>query len=176
MRLTRPRYTILSLMIVVLLASLALWLIVARREQRRRAIALQAAEAGYKNAILTREVAEITMLEYVEGIHPHDVQAVEGELAHAKFKLERVQGWIDAKKHGLPIDLVPGDLADGDEQAIGRARSAVEQALKKRAMADQIKERTVKDIQSEIDHAKADELARKAERDQLKAIGTRLFW
>jgi hypothetical protein len=71
---------------------------------------------------------------------------------------------------------VPGGLADGDEQAIGRATSAVKQALQKRAMADQIKDRTVKDLQSEIDRAKADELAKKAERDQLKAKGTRLFW
>lgn len=39
---------------VVVLASLALCLIVARREQQRRAIALQAAEAGYQNARLTR--------------------------------------------------------------------------------------------------------------------------
>ncbi len=58
MRLTRPRYTIPSLMIEVFVLSLALAFIVDLRERIRRKSALLAAQAAYQTARRSRELAE----------------------------------------------------------------------------------------------------------------------
>jgi hypothetical protein len=67
MRWSRPRFTIMSLMIVVVIASLILTALVVRRERARRLAVLQAALADYKNAVLVREVTEIALVEYTQG-------------------------------------------------------------------------------------------------------------
>ena len=93
MRFPRPRYTILSLMIVVLVASLVLAVFVAHRKRQRRLanqqIIVVSAQANYLNAKLTREVAEIAVTEYTEGILKSDLETVEGEIALARSDLMR---------------------------------------------------------------------------------------
>jgi hypothetical protein len=133
MRLPRPRYTILSLMLVVLLASLVLTYIVALREQHRRAIALRAALAEYENAKLTREVAEIAVVEYSQS-----------------------------------IDRVKLPLAQSDAEREADRRNP--------AMRAYDRDRTIKELQTEVEQAKVIEKMRKAEYDRLNAVGTGLFW
>jgi hypothetical protein len=65
----RFRFTIRRLMILVVLASLVLTLVVVQRNRRRRLVALQNALAVYQNAKLTRETAEIAVVEYTQGIY-----------------------------------------------------------------------------------------------------------
>jgi len=47
-------------------------------------ITTKSAAANYENAKLTREVAEIAVVEYVEGIYVQDLQTVEGEIKLAE--------------------------------------------------------------------------------------------
>jgi hypothetical protein len=63
MRMTRPRYTILSLISVILVASLMLSLFATSRQQREKVAALRLAQADYQNAKSTREVAEAAVSE-----------------------------------------------------------------------------------------------------------------
>ena len=54
-------------------------------------ITTMSASANYANAKLTREVAEIVVVEYTDGIFPQDLAAAEGELMLAQNKLDREQ-------------------------------------------------------------------------------------
>src|SRR5262249_32861235 len=77
MHFRRPRYTILSLMAVVLIAALGLAIFVLDRDHRRRVaaqkVATASALANYLNARLTREAAEIAVTEYTEGVLKSDL-------------------------------------------------------------------------------------------------------
>jgi hypothetical protein len=125
-------------MIVVVIASLVLTVIVIRREQAQRTIAVNAARAAYENAKLTREVAEIAVTEYVEGIS-EQIRLGENDTQRAQDRL----AW---SKRMSPTKTMT------------------------------TKDQIVEELKSEAKRARADELARKAEYDRLKAIAARLFW
>ena len=154
MRLSRPRFTILTLMIVVLIASLVLTVIAVYR-QRIRQTDLQSATAEYQNAKLSREVAEIAVLEYKEGIFKQDLDTVKGELALAESDLNHAR-----------------DSSASDE----KARVRVERAKEKLTLLEYTKSKTIKELQSEVEKARSDELAKKATVEQLKATFARQWW
>lgn len=58
-------------------------------------ITTKSADANYKNAILTREVAEIAVTEYVEGIYKQELATVEGEIKLAESELSRSEDRVD---------------------------------------------------------------------------------
>src|SRR3954447_13910671 len=58
-------------------------------------IATQGAEASYQNAKLTREVAEIAVTEYVEGIYKQDKATILGEIKLAESELTRASDRVD---------------------------------------------------------------------------------
>jgi hypothetical protein len=91
MHVPRVRFTIRWMMIAVLLASLIFAGIAASRERRRRLVALRVAEARYEQAKLTREVAEIAVTEYVEGIYKQKLEAIKGEIAWSDAAPERAR-------------------------------------------------------------------------------------
>jgi hypothetical protein len=157
MRLPRFRYTILSLMIVVLLASLVLTLIVVVPRERRRAIALQQALAEYENATLTREVDEIAVVEYIKARES-------GEMALAQSDAQREadrRAWAEKSQHpGLFM------LPDAERQVDHRER----------ARRAHIQEPTLRNLRADVERARSVEQAKKAEYDRLKAMGTGLFW
>ena len=86
-------------MIMVVLASLVLTLVVEQRNRRRRLVALQNALqnalAVYRNARLTREVAEIAVVEYAQGIYAQDLATVKTEIALAESDLQRARTQLD---------------------------------------------------------------------------------
>jgi hypothetical protein len=91
MHVPRVRFSIRLLMIAIVLASLIFAGIAARRERRRRLVALQVAQAVYQEAKLTREVAEIAVTEYVEGIYKQKLEAVEDEIARSDAAPEQAR-------------------------------------------------------------------------------------
>jgi HlyD family secretion protein len=156
MRLARPRFTILTLMLVVVIASLVLTAIAVYRQRVRQMIAVQSAAADYENAKLTREVAEIAVLEYTEGIFKHDRDSLKIELTLAESALERAR-----------------NSSASDESAKLRVERAKQNLT---TLEEDTKSSTVKELQSEVARAKADELAKKATLDQLKAAVARQWW
>jgi hypothetical protein len=174
MQLRRPRYTILSLMIVVLVAGVVLAIFVAFRERQRRRAQLQAtissALANYLNAQLTRQAAEITVVEYTEGILKADLETLDGEIALAKTDVTRTEERLAAAKRQRARDkTAESSLADSEKDA-RRANLRLQHAQEKRtALMTDTKERTLKDLNDEVEVAKANEAARKAEYNQAKA-------
>jgi len=156
MRLSRPRFTILTLMIVVVIASLVLTAIAVHRQRIRLTIALQSAAADYENAKLTREVAEIAVSEYTEGIFKQDRDVLKSELALAESDLERARN----------------SPASDD-----KAKLRVERAKDKLTILEEYtKSKMVKELHSEVEKARADELLTKATLEQLKAAFERQWW
>ncbi len=160
MRWSRPRFTIMSLMIVVVIASLVLTAIVVRREQARRIATLQAALADYKNAVLVREVAEIAVVEYTQGIYKQDIENVAGEIALAESDLKRAR-----------------ELSNVDKQTIDTAKLKLERSQSRKTELEKaIKVRTVNELEDEVTAAKTKELAKKSAYEQLKEIVVSQWW
>jgi hypothetical protein len=153
MRLSRPRFTILTLMIVVFIASLMLTTIAVYRQRIR---ALQSAAVDYENAKLTREVSEIAIVEYSEGIFKQDRDTLKGELALAESDFERARGSSASnEKAKLRVDRAKDRLTTLEKYT---------------------KPKTLKELQSEVEKARSNELAKKATLDQLKAAFARQWW
>jgi hypothetical protein len=174
MRLSRPRYTILSLMIVVLIAGLVLAIFVAFRERQRRRAQLQAmiasAQANYLNAQLTRQAAEIAVVEYTEGILKADLETLDGEIALAKTDLMRAQERLAAAKRRHEQDKASESSLAESEKDARRAKLRLQHAEEKKTnLVTETKERTLKDLNDEVKAAKANEAAGKAEYDQARA-------
>jgi hypothetical protein len=152
-------------------------------------IAEKSAEASYENAKLTREVAEIGVTEYEQGIYVQDELTAQGELLLAQSDFERSKDTVTVCKdrlaeirdvsRGTPYDLMneyafQDKLAEA-EQRLPRSRLALEAA---QAKLDHLKkftrDRVVKEHKCEVEKARADELAKQAswetEKARLKAL------
>ena len=129
-------------------------------DQKRKT---QAAEAAYRNAKLTREVAEPTVLEYTEGIHKQDMATVLGELRLAAAELTRVIDRVDWASRMHAKGYTSKAQVDAEDISLQKALVALEQAATKREVLEKYtKEKTIKELKSEVEKARAEELVRKA--------------
>ena len=94
-------------------------------------ITTKSAEANYENAKLTREVAEIAVVEYEEGIFKQDLATVEGEIKLAESDLSRSEDRVDWARRMF----VKGYVSLATE-GLGRA-DAQEGPVRPRAGAEQ---------------------------------------
>jgi HlyD family secretion protein len=141
----------------------------------------QAAEAAYQNAKLAREVAQIAVNEYKEGIYLQDrattqggVKLAESALQSTRAELERTRrarGRLrDALAHGqgssaaadILADLKLDNRVDSLEQGVMREQLTLETAQSKLHVLERFtKARTAKDLESRVERELWDELAKK---------------
>jgi RNA polymerase sigma factor (sigma-70 family) len=123
----------------------------------------RAAEAAYQNAKLTREVAEIAVIEYVEGIYKQDLDTVDGEIKLAESDLSRHDDRVDWARRMFDKGYVSKDQKVAEELALKKARFALEQSQSKRkVLVEYTRIKTIKELKSEVEKARSDELTRKA--------------
>jgi hypothetical protein len=147
-------------------------------------IRTETAEADYKNAMLTREVAEIAILEYTEGIFTADKSTLDGELALAHAILNRHRIRLEAMKEQLAEaerarDGSMNDLANrfrcSDQIAHyeRRERDALLEIEKvksrTRILVEYTKPIRICELTAEVATARADELGKKAVLEFAKA-------
>ena len=72
-----------------------------RDELTNQMIAEKSADANFKNATLAREIAEIAVIEYVEGIAKQDEATIEGEIKLAESELARAKDGIEFARQQL---------------------------------------------------------------------------
>jgi HlyD family secretion protein len=126
-------------------------------------IATKSAAASYENAKLTREVAEIAVKEYVEGIYLQDLQTVEGEIKLAESDLSRSEDRVDWARRMYEKGYVSLASKVSEELSLKKARFALEQAQqKRRVLVDFTRAKTIKELQSEVEKARSDELAKQS--------------
>ena len=85
----------------------------------------------YENAKLTREVAEIAVIEYVEGIFKQDQATVEGEIKLAESDLSRSEDRLDWAQRMFEKGYVSMAQKVSEELTLKKARFALEQAQSK---------------------------------------------
>ncbi len=126
-------------------------------------ITTESAEANFKNATLTREVAEIAVTEYVEGIFVQDWATAEGEIKLAESDLSRSEDRLDWATRMFVKGYVSKASAVSEQLNLQKARFAKEQADSKlKVLLDYTKAKTIKELESEVEKARSDELAKKA--------------
>jgi HlyD family secretion protein len=126
-------------------------------------ITTKSAAANYENARLTREVAEIAVKEYVEGIYLQDLQTVEGEIKLAESDLSRSEDRLDWARRMYDKGYVSLATKNSEELTLKKARFALEQAQsKKNVLTQYTRPKTIKELQSEVEKTRSDELAKKA--------------
>ncbi len=126
-------------------------------------ITTKSASASYDNAKLTREVAEIAVVEYVEGIFKQDYATVEGEIKLNESDLSRSEDRLDWARRMYDKGYVSMATKVSEELTLKKARFALEQSQsKKDVLVKYTKNKTIKELESEVEKARSDELAKKA--------------
>jgi multidrug efflux pump subunit AcrA (membrane-fusion protein) len=125
-------------------------------------ISTQSADAAYQNAVLTREVAEIAVTEYEEGTFVQELQTVEGEIKLAESDLTRSDDRVVWATKMYDKGYVSKAQKVSEELAFQKARFALEQAQSKKMVLEKYtRNKTVKELKSEVEKARSDELAKK---------------
>jgi HlyD family secretion protein len=126
-------------------------------------ITTKGAEANYENAKLTRQVAEIAVTEYLEGIYKQDLQTVLGEIALAESEKSRAVDRLDWSKRMKDKGYVSEAQFIADRVSLQQKTFALEQAqTKKDVLQKYTKNKTEKELMSEVEKARSDELAKQA--------------
>ncbi len=124
-------------------------------------IATQGAEASFQNAKLTREVAEIAVKEYEEGIFLQDEATCKGEIKLAESDLARSADRVDWASRMYEKGYVSKAAKVSEELNFQKAKFALEQAESKlHVLLDYTKGKTIKELRSEVEKARSDELAK----------------
>ncbi len=118
-------------------------------------------EGESRYATLRREVAELALKEYGEGILPHDLIAAEAALAAAK---------VDKAKASAQTENAFGDVQKIMAQLeTKKAQFSLEIAeSNKKVLVEYTKEKRTQDLKAELAKARSDEKSKKAEWELLK--------
>jgi HlyD family secretion protein len=128
---------------------------------KNQKIATLGAEAAFQNAKLTREVAVIAVVEYEEGIYKQELETVLGEIALAEAEQRRAEDRIVWSDRMFVKGYVSKAVNIADHVSLKQKVFTFEQALtKKNVLLEYTKKKTVKELQSEVEKAKSDELAK----------------
>jgi HlyD family secretion protein len=123
-------------------------------------IAFLSALANYENAKVDREVAEIAVVEYAEGIYQIQLQETEGNIRIAEAELTLAHEHLAASKAdrtAVPLEIKRAEVAEL------RARIAIENAQsRKKLLVDFTRGKRMKELKSAVEKGRSDELAKKA--------------
>jgi hypothetical protein len=135
----------------------------AKARWRAQQIVAREVEGAYHKARLAREIAEIRLLEYQEIVLPQDPAAADGEVALAESDLSRATDRLEWAKRMFAKGFVGQAQRVSEELAMKKAQFALEQArAKKLVLAKFTKDKTIKELESEVEKARSGELATKS--------------
>jgi hypothetical protein len=152
-------------------------------------IATRTANSEYQNAKLTREVAEIAVVEYSEGIFVQDKATAEQEVLLAqsdinqkqilldglKDRLARIQAASKGSAIDLSIEFRTADAIVDLERALPKARLELAKAETRRnTLVEFTRPIRLRELAAEVERARADELAMRAAFERAAASERRL--
>lgn len=124
-------------------------------------IATRGADAAYQNAKLTREVAEIAVIEYEQGIYKQERETVLGEIALADANCKRAEDRLDWTVQMNKKGYVSEGQLISERLSLQQAKYNLEQAQTKKFVLEKYThDKTVKELKSEVEKARSDELAK----------------
>jgi RND family efflux transporter MFP subunit len=108
-------------------------------------------------------VAEIAVVEYKEGIFVQDFATVEGEIKLSESDLARSEDRLEWARRMFDKGYVSMAQKVSEELTLKKAQFALEQAQSKRTvLIKYTKGKTIKELESEVEKARSDELAKQA--------------
>jgi HlyD family secretion protein len=143
-----------------------------RHQLLGQSVTVESAKAAYQNARLTREVAEIAVIEYQEGIFVQDLAAVVGDIKVAGAEMALAEEELKAAKEDGADKKLAIKRAELD---VFRAKIAMEKAeARRRVLVDYTKGRMIKQLRAEVEKARGDELSKQTIWDLEKGNRLRL--
>ncbi|MHC5542404.1 HlyD family secretion protein, partial [Singulisphaera rosea] len=132
--------------------------------------ASQRAKLVYEIAKLNRELAELDVIGYEENFFKQELQSVLGEIGLAEAECKRAEDRLEWSTRMKEKKYVSKSQNISDEVALQQKRYALEQAETKRAVLEQYtKGKTIKELRSNLEKARLDELTKQHAWDQEKS-------
>jgi hypothetical protein len=126
--------------------------------------------AAYESARLVREVARLALVEYREGVYKSELETIQGELTLAETQRKQAEdrlAWSDRMYEKGEVSRAQ-NIAD--KVSLKQKAFAYEQALTRQKVLLQFTgPKTLKEFELELAKARADESAKKAAYDRVKA-------
>jgi HlyD family secretion protein len=142
---------------------------------RAQQLATRKARAAYEIARSTREIAEIAIEEYAEGIYIQDLATVDGEIKLAESDLMRGEDRLDWARRMFDKGYVSRATKVSEELNFKKAQFSLEQAQsKKKVLEEYTKAKTIKELKIEVKKARADELDKRVAWKQAEALEAEL--
>jgi multidrug resistance efflux pump len=146
-----------------------------RTKMANQEAAVTAALGPYEDAKRARESAELAITEYLQVIYAPQLKVIEQEISLAGLALKREEDSLVTVKHLYEKGLGPKSYVDAAELKVQRARLALEKTQgKKDTLQKFTKEKKVKELQSKVERARAQELARQADYGREQAVQDQL--
>jgi len=124
-------------------------------------IATQAAEAAFQQAKLTREVAEIAVKEYEEGVYLQDKATINGEIKLAESEMARSEDRVAWAERMFKKGYVSRAQEVSEKLNFEKAKFSYEQAQGKMTVLESFtKVKTITELKSEVQKALSDEKAK----------------
>lgn len=124
-------------------------------------ISTEGAKAAYEQAKLTREVAEIAVKEYEDGIYGQEKATINGEIKLAESDLARAADRVEWAVRMFDKGYVSLAQKKTEELSLQKAQFALEQANSKLKVLEQFtKAKTIKELRSDVEKALSDEKAK----------------
>ena len=123
-------------------------------------LTVRRAELEFQRAKLARELAELAVVEYPEGIYKQDQATVYGEMALAEADLRRAEDRLAWSNEMLKRGFVSREQNISDSLTLQKAKFTLEQASTKRVVLEKFtKQKAIKELKSEVEKARSEELA-----------------
>lgn len=128
-----------------------------------QAIATLMAEADYLRAQLARVNAEISLAQYIHRTYPQELEALKSEFALAEAERKRAEDRLEWARRMFEKGPIPKSQQLFDKFRHDQKVFAVEQARTKlKVFAQYTKDKTIKELQSEVEKARSDESAKRS--------------
>jgi hypothetical protein len=138
---------------------------------------LKEAEAAYRDARAARRLAEAALVEYRGGIYKQELETAKGEILLAEAERKRAEDRVIWSDRMFAKGSISKAQNVADKISLQQKIFIYEQAQTKLDVLEKwIKDKTIKGLQTEIDKARAREMARKAAYERLKSPGLALPW
>lgn len=134
-----------------------------RDNLKNQEITTQQAMASLRNAELTLEVAQIAVEEYKKGLSAQDLKTYESQITLARSTKDRAQDRVKWTREMRKKKYVSESQLTADEQSLMQAQIDLEKAEISFKVFKQFSEsRNIKELESDVEKANADQLAKKA--------------
>jgi len=126
-------------------------------------IPARTAAASYEQAKMSREISEMAVVEYVEGLYLTELAEAEMRIKIAEAELAIAEDELEAAREAFNKTEKPGRKRSIAELQLKKARFALELAQTRRmVLINYTKPKRVKELKSAVEKERADELVKKA--------------